>query len=154
MLGRNAVCSSLLVVCSVLVVALALVACRPAAEVPQSGRVSLEYSSTSERDYLFSLANGTSQPVTFRGWSAMFESTTPSPEVYSSWCYSSQSSSGVLVGPAFVDGGSPPQLIEVSPGEQLRLAIRSDFHQFRGSRCRLSLRLEDGSMVESGDFKP
>jgi len=137
--------------CVIAAIGIALVACKPTAKVPLSGRVSLEYSSTSESNILFSLANGSSQPIGFRGWSAVLTDTTP---IYSGECDDPRRAvSTTIVGPA--RDRSRPKIVEVSPGMLLRLAIPSDdFRQYKGSRCRLTLRLEDGSMVQSTEFNP
>lgn len=137
--------------------AIALVACRPAATVALTGHVTLDYSGQSESSMLFSLKNGSHRDISVVGDSAFLGETTLS-RGYSISC--DQEHGVTLVLPPLVDGwyswwDSGPADIDVSPGEQLRLAISTFYFQpFKGGRCRLRLDFEDGSMVESGEFVP
>lgn len=137
------------VLCLMVTICMAQVACKPSAKLGPSGQVSLEYLGTGKSDSLFRLTNGSSRPVSLRGWSSMLGDTT---STYSIACETGQSESSVGIGPPF---GSHSKNIEVSPGEQLRLTIPTDYiRQFRGAHCRLGLILQDGSVVHSGEFQP
>ena len=142
-------------ICVAVASGLALVACTPAEKVALTGRVRLEQVGKTESDFLFALENGSSQPIRFEGWSRLLSDSSPAAGSYSSWCYSTQSSRGATVGPAFADGGSAPKRIEVPSGERLRISVpKSGFRLYEGSRCRLRLTLEGGAAVESAEFNP
>jgi hypothetical protein len=148
----------------VLALHIGLVACKPAEKVPLTGRVSVEYVGRSEDDefqsnYLFNLANGSSGPVTFRGWSSMLADSEPSPDATSSRCSTAIGpfSSGRTVY-TLRPGASPPESVEVSSGERIRLTVHAsvfrEFRIYKDCRCVLRLHLEDGSILESEEFKP
>ena len=160
--------SRLCAVCVNLVLHAGLVACKPTEKFPLTGRVSLEYSGKDENDgfegkYFFNLTNGSSQPIRFRGLPSMLSDPVPSSRIVYSWCSKPDSVavSGGFSMYVLSSGGpdaSPPENIKVSPGERLRLAISGgdlrEFRSYRGTRCGIHLTLEDGVIVESGDFEP
>lgn len=130
---------------------IALAACKPAAKATFTGRVSLDYSGTSESDFQFVLTNGSSHAIRFHGSRKLFADTTP---LYSAGCYDDRRSvATAIVGPWIWRGET--NLVEVSPGDTLRLAIlRAEFSQYKGNHCTMTLIPEDGSKIESGAFVP
>jgi hypothetical protein len=137
---------------------IALGGCSPSAEIPITGRVTLELTGVSDSNIYFNLANGSSQRISFEGESWMLRDTIPSTTSYSITCFSNNEATTEL--PHFVDGWAPfwssgPPVAKVAPGHQLRLAISKErFERFKGNHCRVGLNLENGSEVESKEFVP
>jgi hypothetical protein len=155
MRGRHGHWLDLCVIHSIIAATMVLTACERTEKIPLSGRVTFEYSDTSDSDFVFTLANGSSQPIRFEGQSSLLNGTRPGPGSYSAVCHSAQSSVAVAVGSRVQDGGKPSESIEVPSGYQSRLAIRGDdLQHYAGSTCRVGLQLEDGQRIESGEFIP
>jgi hypothetical protein len=125
--------------------------------VPLTGQVTLEHMGASGSSRVFLLKNGSSQRLTFRGFSPMLSDV--EPVGYDVSCNLSAGSSVAALAP-LVDGWYSPfspreKTIEVEPAEQLRVAVYSEFFgPYKGNRCRLSLWLNDRSSVETGQFIP
>src|SRR5688572_10871314 len=142
--------SGLLVVGLVVVIASALVKCKPQARL--SGRVTLEYSGTSEGKFRFRLANGSAKPVRFPGWSFVFGDTLPQ---YILTCEVGNTVTAEVGPPFHVPPPRIAESINVSPGEALQLAVPNfDFArpEVNGSRCYLELTLEGGTSLKSNGF--
>jgi len=129
------------------------IGCTSSTKTPLSGRVNLHYSNRSETSLLFVLENGLSEPIRFRGYGTLPGDVTP--DVYSMLCSSEVSGIATAAGPAIKDGGSRPDRIKAMPGDQIHLAIVTEYFQrYRGQKCRLSLILENDSKITSQEFVP
>ena len=131
-------------------VIIVLSACTPADRVPLSGNITLDYVSTSQSGdvVVFTLANGSPRSIYFRG--------NPEPRRATMTCSTSNESEAFIQGIA--DPPGREENIEVAPSERLRLnlyvaALTPGFKD-RRPRCRLSLTLEDGTVVDSREFTP
>jgi len=130
------------------VFALSLAACKP--NVPLTGQVTLEYSRTRKDDTVFVLANGSSQRIRFDGISPLFSDIELT--AYSVTCHSDKKSE---VTTAFAPLMVRPRekVIEVSPGEKVRLTIFNGFlSEFKGDHCQLDLWPKEGSAIKSNEF--
>lgn len=129
-------------------------ACNPTAEHPSTGAVTLEFISSSRSDIRFQLINNTTQVISFRGTQTRSLSASPWDTVMQ--CKADQSDVWIEGPYSLVDGG--PQEVSISPGDQVELVVTSQFQREfvernRGGRCRMTLRLQDGSFVESSEFR-
>jgi hypothetical protein len=133
------------------IVLFTLAACTPADKVPLSGSITMEYAGTSQSGdtVLFTLANGTTRAIHFRG------SPDPALGKLKMSCYSTKETmiySQRIFEPALKD-----KIIEVKPSERLQLklwaSLPPDFKNHK-SRCQLNLTLEGGTVVESREFVP
>jgi hypothetical protein len=133
------------------IVLFTLTACSPVDKVPLSGSITMEYAGTSQSGdtVMFTLANGTTQAIHFRG------SPDPAPGKLKMICGLTKETVGYGQGafePALKD-----KIIEVKPGERLQLklwaSLPPDFKNHK-SRCQLDLTLEGGTVVESREFVP
>jgi hypothetical protein len=101
-------------------------------------------------DLEFDLANGSPDTIRFRGWTRFFAVPLADAGGYSLSCLKGEF--GQVTG--FVIGHDESAQIAVPRGEQLRMAISGDaLGVAKGSRCRLSLKLENGSFAESDEFE-
>ena len=133
-------------------VLMTLTSCTPTDKVPLSGSITVEYSGTAQSGdaVMFTLANGTKQPIYFRG------TPEPAPGMVRMSCHFTKETE------IFVQGSVEPALrvkqIEVKPGERLHLHLWSSSlpPEFKNhnSRCQLDLTLEGGAVVESREFIP
>ena len=129
------------------------VGCTPSVKMPVSGHVNLQYSNKSESGLTFTLDNGLSEPIRFRGYKALTGDVTP--DVYSVLCSSEATGIATAVGAGFKDGGSSPDRIKAIPGEQIHLVIPTEYFQrYKGQTCKLSLILENDSKITSQAFVP
>jgi hypothetical protein len=128
-----------------------LTACTPSDKVPLSGSITLEYAGTSQSvdTVIFTLTNGTTQAIHFRG------SPDPAPGKLMMICdYTKES---VAYGQGAFEPALKDKIIEVKPGERLHLklwAVLPPDFKARKSRCQLDLTLEGGTVVESREFVP
>ena len=100
---------------------------------------------------IFVLENGLSEPIRFRGYGTLPGDITP--DVYSMLCSSEATGIATAAGPTIKDGGSRPDRIKAMPGEQIHLAIVTEYFQrYRGQKCKLSLILENNSEITSQEF--
>ena len=127
------------------------VGCTSSTKTPPSGHVILQYSNSSEASSIFVLENGLSEPIRFRGYGTLPGDITP--DVYSMLCSSEATGIATAAGPTIKDGGSRPDRIKAMPGEQIHLAIVTEYFQrYRGQKCKLSLILENNSEITSQEF--
>ena len=129
----------------------ALLACEPSARVPQTGRVSLDYRASSGSSTGFELANGSPQTISFRGSHHLFAAIEP---MDTGWVCRPAGATGPDDAPFPLTDGSYT-IIKLSPGETRKLEVREVVaSKYRHGRCRLRLRLYDGTEVDSGEFEP
>jgi hypothetical protein len=99
----------------------------------------------------FRLVNQSNEAVSFRGvvekdlganpWGTLTECQSPGSDVWQEGPY------------ALIDG--TPQIVAVRSGEQVDLVVYDNLvEQYKGGRCRLSLRLGDESFIKSNEFEP
>lgn len=137
--------------------ACALWSCGRTEQAALSGRIELRFAGVEGDSYLFTLANGSPQPIRL---SAFTDHGRQSP-VWPArtrhecrWSVPQESSEVVASGSAVEHGGSPPERIEVDSGRQLQVAYRGILIDEReGDVCRLTVTLADGSKVKSDEFK-
>jgi len=128
-----------------------LTACTPADKVPLSGSITMEYAGTSQSGdtVVFTLANGTTQAIYFRG------SPDPAPGKLKMSC--DLAKEAVVYGQGAFEPALNDKIIEVKPSERLQLkmwpSLPPDFKNHK-SRCHLDLTLEGGTVVESREFVP
>lgn len=139
-----------------LVVALVLGSCKPA-RVPLTGQAALEIIGPSGSSRIFLLKNGSSRRLTFRGFSPMLSDV--EPVGYNLSCQLASNEAVTSLAPIADYAYSPfsprETTIAVDPGEQLRVAISSEFFErYKGKRCRFSLWFEDSSEIRTQEFVP
>jgi hypothetical protein len=140
-------------VCRLVAMGVVLVACRPNDGAPASGRIVLEHIATSESDVMFSLINETSRAIYLRGSRTVTWAVRTWPGDTGITCESNPPGR-MGEDPIGFAHGTPGQ-IEVSPGDRVRLKIGSTLPQeYKGGRCRLTLRLQDGTAVGPAEFQP
>jgi hypothetical protein len=133
------------------IVLFALTACTPADKVPLSGRITMEYAGTSQSGdtVMFTLANGTTQALHFRG------SPDPAPGKLKMICALPKETVGY--GQRAFEPALKDKIIEIKPGERMQLnlwaSLPPEFKNHK-SRCQLDLTLEGGTVVESREFVP
>jgi len=127
-----------------------LMACKPRPE-HLSGIASLEYTGVSAAGVEFVLKNGSPNKVNLRGEYVRHKSADP---------WDTQVDCRAPNGTTRYEhpvevGADKPEIIQVSPREEIRLLIWTDFIVVSGgARCRLRLKLEDHTIIESGEFVP
>lgn len=137
--------------CRLLIFIFMLTGCDSSEKLPITGNVSLHFERMSQSGMHFSLANQRKDVISFRGsyeadvgaspWDKQMECRLPGSNVWQEGPFS------------LVDGES--QKVAVSPGEQVDLVVKDGLvEQYKGGRCRLSLRLEGGSFIKSSEFEP
>lgn len=132
------------------VVGSALTACNPR-PAHLSGIVTLEYGGLSAAGIEFVLKNGSSNKINFRGEYAKHKTADPWDTQVD--CRAANGTTR-YEHPVEVEADKP-ETIQVQPGSEARLLIWTDFIvASRGARCHLRLKLEDRTLVESGEFVP
>jgi RHS repeat-associated protein len=117
----------------------------------KSGAVSLEYVGVSGPSVLFDLKNGSAKKISFRGTYSMLKGADP-------WdsqivCRTPNDTTG-YEHPIALQNSIPASII-ISPGDQMRLRIGNEIAAGdKGARCRLRLKLEDRTVLESTEFVP
>lgn len=131
----------------------AIVACGSRADLVPSGTISLEYVETSGERAVFQLENRSTQSLYFRGRSTPLTGVAPLAGAVSTLqCKPAEAGAWVVEG-KIEEGG--PETIHVAPGQRQRLSVQAAFaQQYKGGRCRLRLRLEGGTFIESRTFTP
>lgn len=126
----------------------ALTACGPR-QVHSTDAATLEFAGISGSDVVFKLKNESSKTISFRGAHSILEGADP-------WdtqlvCHDANGTTGYDHPIALVD--SKPASISVSPRDQMRLRIGNEIGAgAKGSHCRLRLKLEDQTVIESSEF--
>jgi hypothetical protein len=140
--------TGLLLVCSTM-----LATCGSPANLPPSGTVSLEYIETSGDRAVFQLENHSTQTLYFRGHSTPLTGVAPLAGAASTLeCRPVESWAWVAEG-KIQEGG--PETVRVAPGQRQRLNVEATFvQQHKAGRCRLRLRLEGDTFIESKSFTP
>jgi hypothetical protein len=142
--------------CCLVTLAAIVSGCQPSAPVlPMTGEIRLEFVPTAGTDMRFKLTNQSSRVLSLRGsykrsvganpWDAWMECLEPAINSWTEGPY------------AMVDGEAGG--VEVGIGEQLDLFLGFDHHQkfvedYKGGRCKLKLKLTDGSVITSDEFQP
>jgi hypothetical protein len=137
------------------VFAVALAGCTGGESSPVPGKVSLELSDISDTEVTVKLSNGLDRPVRIRGDRTLSLAVRVRSSDVSIGCgggaYSGVFQSGGIVVSAIEESRS----IEVSPAEQKRLVIPSTLpRKYKGGRCTLEVKLEDGTVVGPVEFRP
>jgi hypothetical protein len=115
------------------------------------GAVSLEYVGVSGPSVLFDLKNGSAKKISFRGTYSMLKGADP-------WdsqivCRTPNDTTG-YEHPIALQSSIPANIV-ISPGDQMRLRIGNEIAAGdKGARCRLRLKLEDRTVLESTEFMP
>lgn len=129
----------------------ALTACTPSDKVPLTGSITMEYVSTAQSGdaIMFTLANGTSQPISFRG--------SPDPALGKLTMSCDIAKETVIYSQRVFEPALKDKIIEVKPTERLHLefltSLPPDFRNHK-TKCQLALTLEGGVVVESREFVP
>lgn len=127
--------------------------CTPSEKAPLSGRLNLQYSSSTDAGLIFVLEDGSSEAIAFRGYGTLAGGVTP--DVYSMLCSSEATGVATAVGAGLKDGGARPDRIMAAPGERIRILIpREYFQRYKGQSCRLRLTLDSNSEITSQEFVP
>jgi hypothetical protein len=139
----------------VLVGAGALVACnREEGVVARTGEIALKYESLSRRAAIFVLENGTTQAVAVRADHTFWGRTIPWDTAMV--CTAAHSTREDETSMALSDGF--PKIVSLPPGNRMQLRVEGDDVSFavghKGGSCRLRLRLQNGSTIESVQFEP
>lgn len=125
--------------------------CTPSDKVPLTGSITMEYVGTAQSGdtIMFTLANGTSQPISFRG------SPDPAPGKLTMSCDVAKET--VVYSQRIFEPALKDKIIKVKPTERLHLELSSslppDFKNHE-THCQLALTLEGGAVVESREFVP
>ena len=142
-------------ICLLVVIAAFLAACKPAPQLPVTGKIGLEFVRTSQSDIYFRLENQAADAISFRG--TVKRSVGAKPWDVFMKCKAVQSELWTEGPYTLVDGG--PESVDVPAGERLDLVVALDLHrefvqQYKGGQCKLNLKLQDGAMIESNEFQP
>lgn len=111
----------------------------------------MEYAGTQQSGdtVMFTLANGTTQAIHFRG------SPDPAPGKLNMICALPKETVGY--GQRAFEPALKDKIIEIKPGERMQLnlwaSLPPEFKNHK-SRCQLDLTLEGGTVVESREFVP
>lgn len=133
---------------------LAVAGCNPSTQSIDAGPVSLKFGGLAESGYQFDLANGSSNPIGFHGRTKLFSNPSPALSEYAISC---QFASHADMGGYAIEHGQKPALLEVPPRKKMRLFIADNgtIKPWGGQkRCKVYLRLDDGSTLESDEFTP
>jgi hypothetical protein len=145
--------------CGLLAIVTMLVACNsrqePVSEADTEvrGDIEFEFVRASNEQHLFRLSNQTSQPIAFRSGEETPDGVHPLDAQL--MCKSSGSDQWEE-GPRPM-GDSGTSNVEVPPGSEETLIVLSEpglAEAYAGGACRVDLRLQDGSVIESGEFLP
>jgi hypothetical protein len=133
-----------------------LAACQPPAPVlPVTGEISLRFVGRPESGLNFRLANQSSRAIYLRGSSQNGVGVDP----WDAYIECSESNSDLWTeGPYALVGGKPAS-VEVGSGRQLDLIIGFEHHykfieEYKSPRCRFHVKLEDGTVIASDEFRP
>ena len=121
-------------------VAVTLAACRAADPPPPAGRVSLNFVVISGADAEFRLGNGTSRTIGIANGSSLVSG-------FDFWIVCK----GAVLNSHPSDHGRSER-VTLSPGESMHVFITGEFE--KDGRCRVSLKLRDGTHVDSNEFQP
>lgn len=139
--------------CGLMAICLVLVACGAREAPPASGRIIMEYVDISESDVIVRLVNGSSSAIYVRAEYALSLDVVTWPSATSISCESIPPGLMIENPLPLADGAS--RRIQVSPGDHVRLKIITGIpQQYKGGRCHLTLRLDDGTAVGPIDFRP
>lgn len=134
-------------------ICITLLACGRHEVPPASGRITMEYVETSGSDVIVRLVNGSNNAVYVRAEDALSWVFVTWPSATSIRCESIPPGLMVENPLPLADGAS--RRVQVSPGEQVRLKVTTGTPQhYKGGRCHLTLRLDDGAVVGPIEFKP
>jgi hypothetical protein len=147
--------------CWLLAIAIILAACEPksaaepasvqGSESDAEGAVVFELIQAQEAEGQFRLANRASQKISFRGSQASAEGVQP---VDAHLKCKTAGSDQWDEGPRPM-GDSAASTFELAPGDQEVLIVLWEpglTEHYAGGSCRVDLRLQDGSIIESGEF--
>lgn len=131
----------------------ALIACSEAEDPPSLGRIVMEYHGASESDITVEVINGSDRTVYIRVQDASLRGVVAWPSVTDIRCESIEPRTMIEHPFTIADGAY--RRTPVVRGERVLLKIRTKIpQQYKDSRCRLTLRLEDGAIVEPLEFRP
>lgn len=138
------------------VLAAILSGCQPAQPaLPVTGEISLKFVPTAGTNLHFKLTNQSSRILSMRG--SYEKSVGAHP--WDAWMECLESATNEWTeGPyAMVDGAAAG--LEVGVGERLDVVLGFNHHQkfiqdYKGGRCKLNVKLMDGSVVTSDEFQP
>ncbi|GFE81034.1 hypothetical protein GCM10011487_30340 [Steroidobacter agaridevorans] len=133
-----------------------LCACQPdTPPLPITGEIGLRHVSNSENEFVFALTNQSARAISLRG----DRTESGRASAWDGWVACHEGTTGLWTpGPyTLVDG--MPEIIEIGSARQLELvagfAMPDEFlRDYRAGRCKLTLRLADGSLVTSEEFQP
>jgi hypothetical protein len=137
-----------------LVFAAALAGCTSGESAPVPGKVNLELSGISDSEVSATLSNGLDRPVRIRGnrtlsWAVRMSSIN-APFGCGGGAYS-----GIWQTEGFGYFNEKLSSIEVSPGEKKSLVVPTTLpKKYKGGRCTLAVKLEDGTVVGPVEFRP
>jgi hypothetical protein len=138
----------------IIVVGVMAGACKPGAPNVTTGQITLRYADRSKSAVLFELENGTFKTIAVRGDRTFWSGAIPWDTAM--LCIAPHSRTSEETSMALSDGF--PKIIEVSSGNRLRLRVEGENFQFaakhEGWSCRLRLRLQSGTVIESEQFEP
>lgn len=130
-----------------------LVACKPTDSHLLSGDISLEYLRSSKSDVTFRLINGTGRTIYLRGSHLLSLAIEPWAGDTGLECEAVPYAGSEEEPIGFGEG--TPAIFKISPGETIRLVVPTGLPQrFKGGRCRLKVRLQDGTIVGPSEFQP
>ena len=134
-------------------IGIALAACTPGNAPPLTGEIKLEYVRASKSDVIFMLSNESGRTLSIRGGHTLFLGIQPWTSDTGIECEAIPSK-GSEEDPIGLGDGNPV-IFKISPGERARLTIPTTLPQrYKGGRCRLSLMLQDGTIVGPSEFQP
>jgi hypothetical protein len=139
--------------CWLVVISILLAACNSSEAPAARESIVLEYVRTSESHVIFRLVNASDRTLYIRGNRTITRAIRTWPGDTGITCRSIPAGRMGEDPSGFGDGNRGR--IEVSSGERVRLKIYTTLpQQYRGGRCQLTLRLEDGTAVGPVEFPP
>jgi hypothetical protein len=126
--------------------------CNSREAVPKTGRVQISLSTSSDQNLLFNLENGSSDSISFRGWSAGGQHGASTSVLFSLTCYSKQRPESTVDFPPFPHDREEHSVV-VPSGARTQLLVPISNQEIKDTTCQFSLQLQNGTAIRSATFE-
>jgi hypothetical protein len=120
---------------------------------PPSGFIRMKYVQVSGSSVVFRIENLSTQSIYFRGANNSSGNAVPLLGIARMECR--KLGAGTYNWDEYIIGEGGPETVEIAPGKQRLVEVDATFAlQHKGGGCRVQLRLEGGTFIQSNFFEP